>query len=142
MVINIHDNTVTNMQMFKLDHNRCLEMDGQRDTEFRDTCLELSRNTPEDKLIQLKFLLQDVAPDINIHDQKLLVDLIRKLEALGIVDGDTPGQDEALLLCEMFDAVSLPSLAGKVRSQLQVQKGIYLCKLNCYLSVKQVVFTE
>lgn len=142
MVINIHDNTVTNMQMFKLLHSRCLVMDGQRDTKFRDTCLELSRNTPEDKLIQLKFLLQDVAPDINIHDQKLLVDLIRKLQALGIVNGDTPGQDEALLLCEMFDAVSLHNLAGKVRSELQVQKGIYLCRLNCYLSVRQVVFTE
>lgn len=106
--------------------------DGRRNTKFKDVCLELSRNTTEDKLKQIKFLLQDFTSDIKIDDQKLFLDLITKLEANGIVNGDTPGENEALLLCEMFDAVSLHKLADKVRSELQVEKGIIyqLCILN------------
>ena len=106
--------------------------DGRRVTKFKDVCLELSRNTTENKLKQLKFLLQDFISDINLHDQNnFFVDLITKLEAKGIVNGDTPGQNEALLLCEMFDAVSLHNLTNKICSELQVEKGIYqFCTLN------------
>ena len=105
--------------------------DGRRVTKFKDVCLELSRNTKGNKLKQIKFLLQDFTSDINIHDQNFFVDLITKLEAKGIVNGDTPGQNEALLLCEMFDAVSLHNLTNKICSELQVEKGIYqFCTLN------------
>ena len=116
--------------------------DSQRDTKFKDVCLELSRNTTEDKLKQLKFLLhnQDFIPDINLHDQKLLVDLITKLEDKGIVDGDTPGQNEALLLCEMFDAVSLHSLSKKICSELQVEKGV--CLLSVTLNFVYLIGTK
>ena len=116
--------------------------DSQRDTKFKDICLELSRNTTEDKLKQLKFLLQDFTPDINLHDQKLLVDLITKLEDKGIVDGDTPGQNEALLLCEMFDAVSLHSLSKKIRSELQVEKGLGICLLSVTLNFVYLIGTN
>ena len=116
--------------------------DGRRVTKFKDVCLELSRKTKGNKLKQIKFLLQDFISDINIHDQKLLVDLITKLEAKGIVNCDTPGQNEALLLCEMFDAVSLHNLTNKICSELQVEKGIYqFCTLN-YIYVSQAAVVK
>ena len=116
--------------------------DGRRVTKFKDVCLELSRNTKGNKLKQIKFLLQDFTSDINIHDQNFFVDLITKLEAKGIVNGDTPGQNEALLLCEMFDAVSLHNLTNKICSELQVEKGIYqFCTPN-YIYVSQAAVVK
>jgi transcriptional antiterminator len=95
--------------------------------KFIKICLKLSRETPPNKLKQLKFLLQDVTSEINdIHDQKLFLDLISKLEAQGILNRKAPGRNEALLLCELFDAVSLHSLADEICSKFVIERGIYI----------------
>ncbi|CAB4021509.1 ---NA--- [Paramuricea clavata] len=93
--------------------------------KFIKICLKLSRETPPNKLKQLKFLLQDVTSEINdIHDQKLFLDLISKLEAQGILNRKAQGRNEALLLCELFDAVSLHSLADEICSEFAIERGI------------------
>jgi hypothetical protein len=95
-------------------------------SDFTRICLKLSRDTPADKLKQLKFLLQDVTSEsIDIRDQKSFLDLIAKLEVKEIINRHSPGQEDALLLIEMFDAISLPSLANEICSKFKVEKGIY-----------------
>ncbi len=95
--------------------------------KFTNICLKLSRDLPENKLKQIKFLLQEVNSEINdIHDQKSLLDLIRKLEAQGVLNREVPGRNEALLLCELFDAISLHSLADEICSEFDVERGIFM----------------
>jgi hypothetical protein len=101
--------------------------------KFTTICVKLSRNTPADKLKQLKFLLQDVTSEIDFYDEKLFLDLIAKLEAEEILNRDSPGRNEALLLCEMFDAISLHGLANEICSEFKVEKGnIYFVICTCY----------
>ncbi|XP_028397490.1 uncharacterized protein LOC114521301 [Dendronephthya gigantea] len=81
---------------------------------FTSVCLKLSRNVPRDKLKQLNFLLQDIMPEIDIHDEKPFVEVIKKLEARGVLNRNKPGQNEAVLLYELCDAVSLNSLGDEI----------------------------
>ena len=94
--------------------------------KFTNICLKLSRDMPENKLKQVKFLLQEVNSEIDdIHDSKTLLDLIRKLEDQGILNRKVPGRNEALWLCELFDAISLHSLADEICSEFDVERGMF-----------------
>ena len=98
---------------------------------FRKLCIELSHNTPLHKLKQLKFLLQDRTSEINdINDEKSFLDLINKLDAVGILSKKSPGKDEALLLSELFHAVSLPILAVQICSKFDIERGIIMIIIN------------
>ena len=103
-----------------------------KDSEkFSSICIKLSRHTTAYKLKQLKFLLQDKTTEIDIHDQKSFLELIGKLENKEILNRHQPGRNEALLLCEMFDAISLPALANEICSEFKVEKGIYYLFTPC-----------
>ena len=90
--------------------------------KFNSICIKLSRHTTAYKLKQLKFLLQDVTTEIDIHDQKSFLELIGKLESKEILNRHHPGRNEALLLCEIFDAISLPALANEICTEFKVKK--------------------
>ena len=95
-----------------------------KDSEkFSSICIKLSWHTTAYKLKQLKFLLQDVTTEINIHDQKSFLEVISKLEAKQVLNRHHSGRNEAILLCEMFDAISLPSLANEICAEFKVKKG-------------------
>ena len=98
----------------------------QDSEKFTRTCIELSWYTTAYKLKQLKFLLQDAIPDVDISDQsnKSFLDLVRKLEGQAILNRHQPGRNEALLLYEMFEAISLPACANKICSEFKVKKGM------------------
>ena len=93
--------------------------------KYNQLCLKLSRATPGVKLKQLKFLLQDLIPDINMNDNRLFVELITKLEMKGVLTRNKPGRNEGLLLCEMFDAVSMPNIANDICLAFMVDRGNY-----------------
>ena len=93
--------------------------------EYNKLCLNLSRKTPGVKLKQLKFLLQDLILDIDINDERSFVELIASLEIKGELTGDKPGRNEGLLLCEMFDAVSMHGIANDICSKFSVNRGDY-----------------
>ena len=98
--------------------------DGETDSKkFTDMCLALSSKTPANKVKKLKFLLGDLTPEIDIRDRKKFFDLILQLEAEAILNRDEPRRDDALLLCELFDAVSLPVLADEICSHFSVERG-------------------
>ena len=86
-------------------------------------CLKLSRTTTVVKLKQLKFLLQDLILDIDINDNGSFLELITKLEMKGLLTRNTPGHDEGRMLCEMFDAVSMPNVANDICSVFTVDRG-------------------
>ena len=91
---------------------------------FARLCVKLSHNTPRDKLKQLKFLLQDVTSEMNdINDKKSFLDLIQKLDSQGVLNKKSAGKNEALLLIELFDTVSLQNLADQICSEFVVERG-------------------
>ena len=94
--------------------------------KFTSVCLKISGNMPPDKLKQLNFLLQDILPEIDIHDEKPFLDVIKKLEARGILNRSKPGLNEAVLLYELCDAVSLHSLGDEICSDFALERGIVL----------------
>ena len=100
--------------------------------KFNSICIKLSRHTTAYKLKQLKFLLQDVTTEIDIHDQKSFLELIGKLETKQVLNRHHPGQNEALLLCEMFDAISLPALANEICSEFKVEKDPLRQKIKSF----------
>lgn len=94
--------------------------------KFTDLCIRLSEDLRAKKLKQLKFLLQDRVSGIDICDQTSFLELITTLEAQALITRVKPGRDEALLLCELFDAVSLCNLANEICSEFEVERGINL----------------
>ena len=89
---------------------------------FTDLFLKLSREVPDKKLKQLKFLLQDVMQNAVLRD-KTLLEVITELERQNILQRSHLRPQDGHLLCEIFDALSLTELANGICQVFGIERG-------------------
>ena len=89
---------------------------------FTDLFLKLSREVPDKKLKQLKFLLQDVMQNAVLRD-KTLLEVITELERQNILQRSHLRPQDGHLLCEIFDALSLTELANGICQDFEIERG-------------------
>ena len=89
----------------------------------------LSRQVPDKKLKQLKFLLQDVMQNAVLRDKRFL-EVITELQTQNILQRSHLKQQDGHLLCEIFDALSLTELANGICQDFEIERGnIYTLQL-------------
>ena len=89
---------------------------------FTDLFLKLSREVPDKKLKQLKFLLQDVMQNAVLRD-KTLLEVITELERQNILQRSHLRPQDGHLLCEIFDALSLTEFANGICQDFEIERG-------------------
>ena len=95
--------------------------------KFTDLCLKLSRRIQIYKLKKLKFLLEEVVGNY-IARAETFLEVITELESRKLLQ-HTGLKENGLLLCELFDAISLKDLADTICQDLGIVRGNVLGKI-------------